>query len=404
MWHFAGRQSQRPPTRHRGVACAAACRCITGCSSSTRAFARRRCRCNISRTQRAGWPSGHRASRLSSRWWCTCCMPMRPRRSPRRRCAARSACSTATSAPGTPTATTPAVWKGLVADADGGVQAGRPKTRTGKATDGIVFTKAQLTEFGRRLGEARDTGGSDPWPADRYLNIWVCTLADELLGYAQFPGGPAATDGVVIRHRRSAPRARPRPRSTWAAPPRTRWATTSTCATSGATAKTARQRLRRRHAQRRDAELRHPRVPAHHLQQRPERRHVHELHGLRGRLGDVHVHARTGGAHAHRTARPAAIVWTEIAHGGTAQHRRRMGPRARARPRSRAGVRERRSALPPSRGRRRLHLLPDGTFKESRPGMDDRMVAAAGVYTWDGARLRLNFADPAGARRRLRLR
>jgi hypothetical protein len=53
------------------------------------------------------------------------------------------------------------------------------------------------------------------------------------------------------------------------------------------------------------------------------------------------------------------------------------------------------SALPPSRGRRRLHLLPDGTFKESRPGVDDRLVAAAGVYTWDGERLRLNFADPS---------
>jgi hypothetical protein len=52
------------------------------------------------------------------------------------------------------------------------------------------------------------------------------------------------------------------------------------------------------------------------------------------------------------------------------------------------------TALPPSRGRRRLQLLGDGTFKELRPGMDDRAVAAAGVYTWDGQRLRLNFADP----------
>jgi anti-anti-sigma factor len=42
------------------------------------------------------------------------------------------------------------------------------------------------------------TGGADPWPSDRYLNIWVCTLARGLLGYAQFPGGPPATDGVVI--------------------------------------------------------------------------------------------------------------------------------------------------------------------------------------------------------------
>jgi hypothetical protein len=28
----------------------------------------------------------------------------------------------------------------------------------------------------------------------------VCTLSGGLLGYAQFPGGPAATDGVVVRN------------------------------------------------------------------------------------------------------------------------------------------------------------------------------------------------------------
>jgi hypothetical protein len=52
------------------------------------------------------------------------------------------------------------------------------------------------------------------------------------------------------------------------------------------------------------------------------------------------------------------------------------------------------TALPPGRGRRRLQLLGDGTFKELRPGIDDRAVAADGAYTWDGQRLRLNFADP----------
>ena len=45
------------------------------------------------------------------------------------------------------------------------------------------------------------SGGVNPWPTDRYLNIWVCNLGGGLLGYAQFPGGPAQTDGVVITHR-----------------------------------------------------------------------------------------------------------------------------------------------------------------------------------------------------------
>lgn len=40
--------------------------------------------------------------------------------------------------------------------------------------------------------------GSDPWPTDQYLNIWVCPLIPGLLGYAQFPGDNPATDGVVI--------------------------------------------------------------------------------------------------------------------------------------------------------------------------------------------------------------
>ena len=44
------------------------------------------------------------------------------------------------------------------------------------------------------------TGGIDPWPTDRYLNMWVCPLGGGLLGYAQFPGGRGQTDGVVITY------------------------------------------------------------------------------------------------------------------------------------------------------------------------------------------------------------
>jgi hypothetical protein len=41
-------------------------------------------------------------------------------------------------------------------------------------------------------------GGSDAVDPARYLNIWVCNLGQNLLGYAQFPGGNPATDGVVV--------------------------------------------------------------------------------------------------------------------------------------------------------------------------------------------------------------
>ncbi len=41
-------------------------------------------------------------------------------------------------------------------------------------------------------------GGSDPVDPSTYLNMWACNLGQGLLGYAQFPGGNPATDGVVI--------------------------------------------------------------------------------------------------------------------------------------------------------------------------------------------------------------
>jgi hypothetical protein len=42
------------------------------------------------------------------------------------------------------------------------------------------------------------TGGSDAVNGSSMLNMWVCDLSSGLLGYAQFPGGSASTDGVVI--------------------------------------------------------------------------------------------------------------------------------------------------------------------------------------------------------------
>ena len=41
-------------------------------------------------------------------------------------------------------------------------------------------------------------GGIAPTDPDKNLNLWVCEIGGGILGYAQFPGGSAATDGVVI--------------------------------------------------------------------------------------------------------------------------------------------------------------------------------------------------------------
>lgn len=95
-------------------------------------------------------------------------------------------------------AKTPDVWTDLVADAK--VEfAMATEDPDGASTDGIVRVRTTATSFDTDDAvKSSTTGGSDPWPTDRYLNLWVCRLGGGLLGYAQFPGGPAATDGVVI--------------------------------------------------------------------------------------------------------------------------------------------------------------------------------------------------------------
>ena len=153
---------------------------------------------------------------------------------------------------------------------------------------------ARLVRHRRHGQDEGRAAASTPWPTDQ---------VPEHLGLQPRRAGcsatrssraarprPTASSSSTRRSAQTAPRRR---RSTSAAPRRTRSGTGSTCATSGAT----------RHdcggtdlvadtPNAADAELRQADVPAHHLQQRPERRHVHELHGLRRRRRDVHVHAR----------------------------------------------------------------------------------------------------------------
>jgi hypothetical protein len=92
----------------------------------------------------------------------------------------------------------PDVWKGLVGDANIGF-ALATKDPSGKQTSGIIRTETKKASFEPNDSmKTKAGGGVPPWPAARYLNIWVCSLGQQLLGYAQFPGGPSKTDGVVI--------------------------------------------------------------------------------------------------------------------------------------------------------------------------------------------------------------
>jgi hypothetical protein len=63
---------------------------------------------------------------------------------------------------------------------------------------GITRTQTSVTSFSSNDAvKYTNQGGKDAWDASKYLNFWVCNLGSGLLGYAQFPGGNAATDGVV---------------------------------------------------------------------------------------------------------------------------------------------------------------------------------------------------------------
>jgi pregnancy-associated plasma protein-A len=73
----------------------------------------------------------------------------------------------------------------------------------GDPTSGITRTRTTAPSFDGTIDEMdraikATSGGARAWPSDSYLNVWVCSLGGGLLGYAQFPGGPAQTDGIVI--------------------------------------------------------------------------------------------------------------------------------------------------------------------------------------------------------------
>ncbi|MDD3875087.1 MAG: PKD domain-containing protein [Bacteroidales bacterium] len=72
----------------------------------------------------------------------------------------------------------------------------------GNPTTGITRTQTSTSSFSMSNNAVKYTaqGGKDIWDRNQYLNIWVCNLGGGLLGYAQFPGGTAATDGVVINY------------------------------------------------------------------------------------------------------------------------------------------------------------------------------------------------------------
>ena len=83
---------------------------------------------------------------------------------------------------------TPAEFAGTVADSD-----------ISFTLAGVTRTETAKTSWGTNDAMKKSSmGGVDPVTPETHLNIWVCEIGGGILGYAQFPGGSASTDGVVI--------------------------------------------------------------------------------------------------------------------------------------------------------------------------------------------------------------
>lgn len=77
------------------------------------------------------------------------------------------------------------------------VKAGDTKIRF--VLSNVVRKSTTTTSWGTNDAMKKSSqGGIDPTSPTTTLNIWVCTMSGGILGYAQFPGGSSATDGIVI--------------------------------------------------------------------------------------------------------------------------------------------------------------------------------------------------------------
>jgi len=93
---------------------------------------------------------------------------------------------------------TPSAFAGLAANVGIAFTLAK-RDPNGNATSGIERKSSSVTSWGTDdKMKSTATGGLNAWPAGQYLNLWVCNMGGGILGYAQFPGGAASTDGVVI--------------------------------------------------------------------------------------------------------------------------------------------------------------------------------------------------------------
>lgn len=77
------------------------------------------------------------------------------------------------------------------------------RTPDNETTTGIVRYSTSRSQFNDDNENIKHTsqGGADAWDPNSYLNVWVCDLGSQILGYSTFPEvGPANEQGVAIHY------------------------------------------------------------------------------------------------------------------------------------------------------------------------------------------------------------
>lgn len=99
------------------------------------------------------------------------------------------------------TLNTPAIWQKVGTKLPFRFQLAKVDPQ-GQPTSGIVRVKTHVSSFSTTDAAKRSTkGGDDAWDVSRYLNIWVCNLGSNLLGYGEFPSGiKSNTYGLICNY------------------------------------------------------------------------------------------------------------------------------------------------------------------------------------------------------------
>jgi hypothetical protein len=97
------------------------------------------------------------------------------------------------------TGRTPEIFRQFAADC--GIQFELAKTDPlGYATTGIIHKHTEILAFNIEDGiKFSKTGGDDAWDRDNYLNIWVGSLENGILGYSSVVGCHKENDGIVVQ-------------------------------------------------------------------------------------------------------------------------------------------------------------------------------------------------------------